>query len=104
MRIKCTTQRECPSQKLVLNRGSSCLSSRSRGYASKRWALPSVNNKLLGAVAVSALALAGLASPTAAQAPSRDAFWKHVQEICNATSNVKTIEKIEPHAEEIAAA
>jgi len=66
--------------------------------------LPSVNNKLLGAVAVSALALAGLASPTAAQAPSRDAFWKHVQEICNATSNVKTIEKIEPHAEEIAAA
>ena len=66
--------------------------------------MPSVNNKLLGAVAVSALALAGLASPTAAQAPSRDAFWKHVQEICNATSNVKTIEKIEPHAEEIAAA
>jgi len=66
--------------------------------------LPSVNNKLLCAVAVSALALAGLASPTAAQAPSRDAVWKHVQEICNATSNVKTIDKIEPQAEEIATA
>src|SRR5215831_18819951 len=55
-------------------------------------------------VAASCLALAAAASSAAAEPSSRDVFWKHVQDLCNATSNVKTIEKIEPHAEEIAAA
>ena len=55
-------------------------------------------------VAASCLALAAAASSAASEPSSRDAFWKHVQDLCNATSNVKTIDKIEPHAEEIAAA
>jgi hypothetical protein len=54
-------------------------------------------------LAVSCLALAGAASSAAGQAPSRDGFWKRAQELCNATSNIKTIDKIEPHAERIAA-
>src|SRR5215831_15953729 len=55
-------------------------------------------------VAASCLALAAAASSAASEPSSRDAFWKHVQDICNATSNVKTIDKIEPQAEQIAAA
>ena len=55
------------------------------------------------AIAVSCLALAGAMSSAAGQAPSHDAFWKRVQDLCNATSNIKTIDKIEPHADKIAA-
>src|SRR5215470_13434615 len=55
-------------------------------------------------LAASCLALAAAASSAAGEPASHDAFWKHVQDICNSTSNVTTIEKIEPHAEEIAAA
>jgi hypothetical protein len=54
-------------------------------------------------VAMSCLALAGAASAAASPASSHDAFWKHVQDLCNATSNVKTVDKIEPAAEKIAA-
>jgi hypothetical protein len=53
-------------------------------------------------LAVAASSAAGQASSR--QASSRDAFWKHVQDICNATSNIKTVDRIEPHAEQIAAA
>jgi len=53
------------------------------------------------AIAVSCLALAGAASAAAGQ--THDAFWKRVQALCNATSNVRAIDKIEPHAERIAA-
>ena len=60
-------------------------------------------------IAASCLVLAAAASSAASQAPSREAssrdtFWKHVQDICNATSNIKTVDRIEPHAEQIAAA
>src|SRR5690242_21087397 len=60
-------------------------------------------------IAASCLVLAAVASSAAGEAPSHqasshEAFWKHVQDICNATSNVKTIDRIEPHAEQIAAA
>jgi hypothetical protein len=60
-------------------------------------------------VAASCLVLAAAASAAAGQASSRqasshDAFWKRVQEICNATSNSKTLDRIEPHAEQLAAA
>ncbi len=55
-------------------------------------------------IAVSCLALAGASSSAAGQTSSHDAFWKRVQDLCNATSNIKTIDKIEPHAERIAAA
>jgi hypothetical protein len=60
-------------------------------------------------IAASCLVLAAVASSAVGQAPSHQAsshegFWKHVQDICNATSNVKTIDRIEPHAEQIAAA
>jgi hypothetical protein len=54
-------------------------------------------------LAASCLALAAAASSAAGQASSHDAFWKRVQDLCNATSNLKTIDKIEPHAEQIAA-
>lgn len=53
-------------------------------------------------VAVSCLALAGAASSAAGQASQHEAFWKRVQDLCNATSNIKTIDKIEPHADGIA--
>ena len=60
-------------------------------------------------IAASYLVLAAAASSAAGQASSHqasshDAFWKHVQDICNATSNIKTVDRIEPHAEQIAAA
>jgi hypothetical protein len=60
-------------------------------------------------IAASCLLLAAAASSGAGQAlshqpSSREAFWKHVQDICNATSNIKTVDRIEPHAEQIAAA
>jgi hypothetical protein len=60
-------------------------------------------------MAASCLTLAAVASWVAGQtssdqASSHDAVWKHVQDICNATSNLKTVDKIEPHAEQIAAA
>jgi hypothetical protein len=60
-------------------------------------------------ILASCLAVAATASSAAGQASSRqasshDTFWKHVQDICNATSNIKTIDRIEPHAEQIAAA
>jgi hypothetical protein len=48
--------------------------------------------------------LAAAASSAAGEPSQRDAFWKRVQDLCNATSNLKTIDKIEPHAEQIAAA
>jgi hypothetical protein len=54
-------------------------------------------------VAASCLVLAVAASSAAGQTSSRDTFWKHVQDICNATSSVKTVDRIEPHAEQIAA-
>src|SRR2546423_12449655 len=54
-------------------------------------------------VAASCLVLAVAASSAAGQTSSRDTFWKHVQDICNATSNTKTVDRIEPHAEQIAA-
>jgi hypothetical protein len=60
-------------------------------------------------IAASCLVLAAAASLAAGQASthqasSHDAFWKHVQDICNATSTMKTVDRIEPHAEQIAAA
>lgn len=55
-------------------------------------------------IAASCLVLAAAASAAVGQSPSREAFWKHVQEICNATSNTKTVDRIEPYAEQIAAA
>jgi hypothetical protein len=60
-------------------------------------------------IAVACFVLAAAASSAEGQAPShlassREVFWKHVQDICNATSNIKTVERIEPHAEQIAAA
>jgi hypothetical protein len=54
-------------------------------------------------LAASCFALAAAASSAAAEAAQHDAFWKHVQDLCNATSNPKTLDKIEPHAEQIAA-
>jgi hypothetical protein len=54
-------------------------------------------------LAASCFALAAAASSAAAEPAQRDAFWKRVQDLCNATSNLKTIDKIEPHAEQIAA-
>jgi len=68
----------------------------------------------LRVIAASCLVLTVAASAATGQAPSaqgspqqasnRDAFWKHVQDICNATANIKTVDRIEPHAEQIAAA
>src|SRR5262245_3327666 len=60
-------------------------------------------------IAASCLVLAAVASSAVGQAPSHqtsshEAFWKHLQDICNATANIKTIDRIEPHAEQIAAA
>src|SRR5262247_2197174 len=54
-------------------------------------------------LAASCFALAGAASQAAGEPAQHDAFWKHVQDICNTTSNVKTIDKIEPQAEQVAA-
>lgn len=63
----------------------------------------------LRVIATSCLVLAAAASSAAGQASSQqpsnhDAFWRHVQDICNTTSNIKTVDRIEPHAEQIAAA
>jgi hypothetical protein len=54
-------------------------------------------------LAASCFAVAAAASSAGAESAQHDAFWKHVQDLCNATSNVKTLDKIEPQAEEIAA-
>jgi hypothetical protein len=59
---------------------------------------------VLAAVAPSAAGQALTHQTSTHQASSRDAFWRHVQDICNATSNIKTVDRIEPHAELIAAA
>jgi hypothetical protein len=54
-------------------------------------------------LAASCFAWAAAASFAAAETAQHDAFWKHVQDLCNTTSNPKTLDKIEPHAEQIAA-
>jgi hypothetical protein len=59
---------------------------------------------LASCLAVAAAASSAAGQVSSHQAPSHDLFWKHVQDICNATSNIKTIDRIEPHAEQIAAA
>src|SRR5712671_634411 len=59
---------------------------------------------VLAAAASSAAGQALINQASTHQASSRDAFWRHVQDICNATSNSKTVDRIEPHAEQIAAA
>jgi hypothetical protein len=59
---------------------------------------------VLAAAASSAAGQASSHQASSHQASSHDAFWKHVQDICNAASNIKTVDRIEPHAEQIAAA
>jgi hypothetical protein len=61
-------------------------------------------HKPIRVLAASCLALAAAACSAGGEPSQHDAFWKRVQDLCDAASNVQTIDKIEPHAEQIAAA
>src|SRR5262249_52292460 len=54
-------------------------------------------------IAVTFVAAVIAVSPAAAESPARDAFWKRAEARCNATSNVKNFQNIEPYADRIAA-